>query len=176
MGAIQTSVAYQDEGFAGQLADSCDVKYARSYLNENATEMAFGLAVAGGTAPDTGVILPASNASTVRGISLHDHAYAKDSELGSTGLKQYASVSVLRKGVVKVYCSEAVVVDTSAVRIRMDTNAGTGALLGPGTFCVSANAGHTVLVTAGMKWIKGCGAGGIAHLEVEMDSFAKTND
>lgn len=176
MGAQQTSVAYQDEGFAGQLADSSDLKNARSYLNENATEIAFGLAVAGGTDPDRGVILPASNASTVRGVSLHDHAYAKDGELGSIGLKQYASVSALRHGTVKVYCSEAVVVDTSAVRIRMDTNAGTGALLGPGTFCVSSSAGHTVLVTAGMKWVKGCGAGGIAHLEVDMTAFAKTND
>ncbi len=137
--------------------------------------MPFGVAVKVDTDPNAQVKLPSSQAA-VFGVTVHSNAYAKTTELGDEGLKQYVTVGVMRKGTVKVYCSEAVVVGTSAVRIRIDTTAGTGQLLGPGTFCVSSNTTHTVLVTAGMKWVKGCGAGGVAHLEVDMTCFAITND
>lgn len=174
MTAQQTSVVTQTAGIAGTIADDCP-HYIRSYQNEDATEMGIGICVKVGTDPDTQVKLPSSQAA-VFGVTMHSHAYAKPTELGDTGLKQYVTVGVMRKGTVKVYCSEAVVVGTSAVRIRIDTTAGTGDLLGPGTFCVSSNTTHTVLVTSGMKWVKGCGAGGIAHLEVDMTCFAITND
>lgn len=175
MTAQQTSVAVQDAGIPGMLADLA-FKYSRSYQNEDSTEMPIGIAVIHGTDPDTQVKLCSSQTLVVAGVTLHSHAYAKDVELGTTGLKQYVTVGALRKGVVQVYCSEAVVVGTSAVRIRIDTNAGTGALLGPGTFCVSSNTVHTILVTSGMKWVKGCSAGGVAHLEVDLTSFVKSND
>lgn len=175
MTAQQTSVATQSDGLPGMLADMAN-KYAIGRRNIAAAEIPMGAAVKIGTDPDVDVAVPTAQSSVIHGVALHSHAYAKDTELGTVGLKQYVSVSVLRKGVVKVYCSEQVVVGTSGVRIRIDTNAGSDDLLGPGTFCVSSSAGHTILVTSGMKWIKGCGAGGIAWLEVDMTSFAKTND
>ncbi len=175
MTAIQTTVVAATKGIPGMLADLAN-HYIRSYINEAATEMPFGVCVALGTDTDGGAVLPASQTLKPLGVTVHSHAYAKPTELGDDGLKQYVTVGCLRKGTIMVYNSEAVVVGTSAVRIRIDTNAGTGGLLGPGTFCVSANGAHTVVVTAGMKWVKGCGAAGIAELEVDLDSFATTSD
>ena len=175
MTAQQTSVATMGKTFAGLLSDLAP-KYVRSYQNESATELPFGVAVKLGSDPDKYVAVPTAQASVIHGVSVHSHAYAKPTELGDTGLKQYVTVGVLRWGVINVYCSEQVVVGTSGVRIRIDTNAGSDALLGPGTFCVSSSAGHTILVTSGMKWLRGCAAQGFAELEVNMSSFAKTND
>lgn len=174
MTAQQTAVAAQTRALYGAVADFCP-KYVRSYQNEDSTEMPFGVAVKLGTDPDAQVKLPSTQAA-VFGVTVHSHAYAKTTELGDEGLKQYVTVGVMRKGVISVYCSEAVVVGTSAVRIRIDTNAGTGQLLGPGTFCVTSGTTHTILVTSGMKWVKGCSAGGVADLEVDMTAFAFSND
>lgn len=175
MTAQQTAVAAQGAGIPGTWVDFAP-RYVRSYQNEDTSELPFGVACKIGTDPDSQAKLVTAQASVLLGVTVHSHAYAKSVELGDDGLKRYVTVGVMRKGVIRVYCSEAVVVGTSAVRIRIDTNAGTGALLGPGTFCVSANGAHTIAVTSGMKWVKGCGAGGVAELEVDMTSFAKTND
>lgn len=175
MTAVQTSVATQSSGIAGMLADMA-IKYAISRNNEAVAELPFGCAAKWGTDPDTQVAVPTAQASVIAGVVLHSHAYAKDTELGTNGLKTGVAASILRKGVVMVYSSEAIVVGTSAVRYRIDTNAGSDNLLGPGTFCKTASATHTCAVTTGMRWIKGCGAGGIAWLEVDMTSFVKTDD
>lgn len=175
MTAQQTSIATQARGIPGMLAD-LDYSYKRSMRNVSATELPFGVACKLGTDPDIDVSVPTAQASVIHGVTVHSHAYAKPTELGDEGLKQYVTVGVLRRGTILVYCSEAVVVGTSAVRIRIDANGGTGRLLGPGTFCVSSDTTHTILVTSGMKWVRGCSAGGIAELEVDMTAFAKTND
>jgi hypothetical protein len=175
MTAQQTSVAAQSFAIAGTLADGAP-KYQRSYVNEAAAELPFGCAAKLGTDPDAQVAVPTAQANIIAGVTVHSHAYAKDVELGTNGVKTSVPIGVLKNGVIRVYSSEAIVVGTSAVRIRIDTNAGTDNLLGPGTFCKSSSAGHTILVTSGMKWVKGCGAGGVAELSVCMDAFAKTDD
>lgn len=176
MTAQQTAVAYQTAAIYGTIADDAP-RYVRSYQNEEAsTEMPFGVAVKLGTDPDDQVKLLTAAANVIAGVTVHSHAYAKDVELGDDGLKANVTVGVLRKGVVRVYSSEAIVVGTSAVRIRHDANAGAGQLLGPGTFCKTASANHTMAVTSGMKWVKGCDAGGVAELEVDMTSFAVAAD
>lgn len=176
MTATQTSVATQGVGIVGTFADLAP-SYVRSYQNEEDTlEMPIGVAVGHGTDPDAQVLLLALSTDPIAGITVHSHAYAKPTELGDTGLKESVSVGVLRGGVVRVYCSEAIVVGTSAVRIRIDDDAGDGALLGPGTFCKTQSAGHTVLVTQGMKWVKGCDAGGIAELDVNLAALLITAD
>lgn len=176
MTAQQTSVTTQDAAIVGTLADFAP-SYVRSYQNEEDTdEMPIGVVVAHGTDPDAQVLLLTGSSDPIAGITVHSHGYAKPTELGDTGLKEFVTVGVLRQGVIRVYCSEAIVVGTSAVRIRIDDDAGDGALLGPGTFCKTSSGGHTVLVTAGMKWVKGCGAGGVAELDVNLAALAITAD
>lgn len=174
MTAQQTSVSYQAAGFAGSLVDASEAD-VRSYKNEDTTEMAFGTAVAFGTDADRDVEVCDAQADVIAGVVVHSHAYAKTTELGTTGLKQNVTVGVLREGVIRVYVSEAVAVG-DAVRIRIDTNAGSDELLGPGTFCTTANGAHTIQVTAGMKWLRGASGGGYAELAVDMMAFTKSND
>lgn len=176
MTAQQTSVAYQTEGLPGTFADLAP-SYVVSRTNEEAVnEMPFAVAVKLGTDPNTQCKLLAAQADVVHGVVVHSHAYAKPTELGDTGLKTGVSVGIMRKGVIRVQCSEAIVVDTSAVRIRIDTNAGSTQKLGPGSFCKTSGTTHTIQVTSGMKWVRGCDADGIAWLEVDMAAFVKSND
>lgn len=175
MAAIQTSVADMAEGLPGTFADLAPA-YVVSRYNEDATEMPFGVLCKLGTDPNKQAKLLAAQADVPHGISVHSHAYSKPVELGDTGLKQGVTVGLMRVGVIRVEVSEAIVVDTSAVRYRATTAAGTGRKLGPGSFCKTAAAGVTCLVTAGLKWVRGCPADGVAWIEVGMTAFAKTND
>lgn len=170
--ATQTAVAAKGTAFAGMLVDNGE-RDTPSYVSESSSEIAFGLAVIQGTA-DRGATLPAAQSPAFLGVVLHTNALAKDNELGDTGIKQYVAMNVMRQGRVYVYSSEAVT-PAAAVRIRCDTNAGTGALLGPGTFCKSASAGHTTLITKGAKWLESAGPG-IVALQLDFGALAMTSD
>ena len=176
MAAIQTAVSDMAVAYAGMLS-GIEPTVKRSYINEEAsTEMPFGVMVKQGTSFNECKLMAAqADVANSVGVVLHSHAYAKDNELGDTGLKRYATANVLREGEVVVYVSEAVAVG-GAVRVRADANAGAGALLGPGTFCTTASATHTVLLTKGARWMKGTSGAGFARLRVDLDSLAVTND
>lgn len=175
--ATQTAVTDSLAGYAGQLADTGEAE-TKSFLVEGATEVPFGALVVHGTAGNQGKA-PAAAADVtyakVLGILKHSHAYAKDTELGDTGLKQYATGSAVTEGRIRVACSEAVD-PSAAVRVRADTNAGSDALLGPGTFCKTASAGHTVALTKGARWISTTTGADFPILEIDVNSLTLTAD
>lgn len=180
MAAQQTSVDFSGPAFAGQLADTGPYDTASALVEDASNEIPFGVLVVRGTA-DNQCKLPAAQADVTilktLGIVKHGFAYAKDTELGDNGLKRYATASVVKHGRMRVYSSEAVAV-SDAVRVRATNNAGAAgsATLGPGTFCKSAAANHTMLLTKGARWVAGAAAGGYPILEFDIDSLVITAD
>lgn len=177
--AQQTTVsATMTRGFPGMVSDTTQYKDVVSKVNTSVaadpyvaadTELQFGFAVVKGTG-DSDVKNITANTDTVVGPVVHSHAYEKDVELGDLGLKHAVTVGVMRHGRMLVYSDEAVT-PADAVRIRCDTN---GAHK-PGAFCKTASAGHTLHVTAGIKWVESAGPGPV-EVEIDMTNFAATAD
>jgi hypothetical protein len=129
---LNTSYAEQDVGFAGMLADSGDNRVESYVQGEASEEIAFGWGVVQGTegtppAADK-AIKPVDANSKVVGIVLHSHNYHPDVELGTTGVKPKAMLSVLKKGVVYLYVEDTVVKDAN-LYLRYTAN-GAGKLVG----------------------------------------------
>ena len=101
--AVQTSYALRmTAGFPGMLADSGfhDIRcFAQA---EASAEVPFGVMVAQGSANEK-AILPASLSAKMVGVVVHSHDYAKDLELGTTGIKPKNPLSVLNRGRIWVH-------------------------------------------------------------------------
>lgn len=161
MAAPQTSVVVQQAvAFAGLAADTASMRDAKSYTNAEASaEIPFGLLVIQGTAADEAKI-PSAQADVGVGIVLHSHAYQKDNELGTTGLKPKVVMSALTRGRVWVTTDEAITL-ASLPRVRMS---GAGA----GTFRATASAGVTKALN-GCRFVSASTATpGIAQLEFDI--------
>lgn len=176
MSATQTAVNAKTIGFAGQLVNVAP-NNIWSYFNEGSTEVPFGTLVRQGTSDNEALLIGSqANVATPVGIVLHSNAYAKDNELGDTGLKQKVMMNVMREGCVRVATTEAVVAG-GAVRVRADTNEGAAgsATLGPGTFRTTSNTTHTVQITKGARWMSST-VNGFADLWIDLDAWAVSND
>lgn len=161
MAAPQTSVSVQQAvAFAGMVGDTAHMRDAKSYTNAEASaEIPFGLFAIQGTAVDEAKI-PSAQADVGVGIVLHSHAFQKDNELGTTGLKSKVVFSALTRGRVWVTTDEAITL-ASAVRVRMS---GAGA----GTFRASSSAGVTKLLN-GCRWVSvSTATPGVAQLEFDI--------
>ncbi len=128
---------------AGVASDNTKIR-GRAYVNAEASqEMPFGTMLVQGTGDDEAKVF-AAPANKMIGVLRNQFAYAVPTELGTIGLKPKTTLGVAQNGPIMVVVSEAVT-PASAVRVRGDTNAGAlGAVNGPGTFCTTASAGHTV--------------------------------
>lgn len=113
----QTSVpTAMTAAFDGMIVDS-EPFVERSYVSEEASaEIPFGVCVKQGTG-DNGALKLTSTADKLIGLVRHSHAYNRDNELGSTGLKPYVTLGVVTKGVMWVPVEEAVT-PASAVLVR----------------------------------------------------------
>jgi hypothetical protein len=170
MATQQTSVSVQQGiAFAGMVGDTGQMADAKSYTSAEASaEIPFGLAVVQGTNPDEALI-PAANTNLLLGIVLHSHAFQKDNELGTTGLKPKVVFSVRTRGRVWVTVDEAVAL-TDAVRVRMS---GAGA----GTFRKTSSAGVTKDISKLARWMSTTSGAGVALLEIDVNNRAEgTND
>ncbi len=123
MAAQQTSVSESTAiAFAGMLADTSNKRTQSKYNEEASAEMPFGVMLCRGTDEDNGALLLNTSAASMVGkfvgISLHSHAYAKDTELGDTGLKSKVSLDVLTQG--RCYVQpEDTVTPGDPVRVRV---------------------------------------------------------
>ena len=162
----QTSVSLKPAvSIAGMLADASMVKDADTYTNEEASaELAFGRMVKQGTADDQAKVFAAQSDKAV-GVVLHSHAFAKDDQLGTTGLKPKVSFGALQKGKVWVEVDEAVS-PADAVRFRATSSGGT-----PGVFRKTSSAGNTILVNSG-RWLSTTSGAGLALLDLDMTGRA----
>lgn len=114
----QTSVsAAMTEAFQGMLGDASYHKHVESYVNEESSaEIPFGVFVKRGTAANTAIKLTATS-DELEGVVVHSHAYDKDNELGTTGLKPKVTMGVLARGRIWVPVEEAVT-PASSVLVR----------------------------------------------------------
>jgi hypothetical protein len=105
---------------AGQLADNGEHDVMPMYNEEASAEIAFGRAVKFGTNAN-GALLPTAETDVIAGIVMHTHAYTRgwdDADLGDTGVKPDAALSVLRKGRIWVTVEDDVVANVSRLWVR----------------------------------------------------------
>lgn len=159
----QTSVSITPSvAFAGMVGDSELTKNARSYVSAEASaEIQFGIMVKQGTGDDQ-CLLPTATTDKFVGVTLHSHAYDKDTELGTLGLKPKVAVNALQQGTVWVVVDEAVS-PADAVRVRV-TSAG-GAV---GTFRKTAVGGQSVNISGFARWLSTTTGAGLALLQLDM--------
>lgn len=167
----QTAVTTQDTNpFAGKIV-TAEPGSPRSYTSEESSaEIPFGVLVVHGTNEDAGALLPDGSGDVPIGVVCHSHAHAKDTELGSTGLKPKATFGVLRKGVIWVAVEDAVD-PGDAVRVRKV--AGVGEQLG--AFRAAADSTDCSVLT-GAAWLTSTSGAGFAQLEVDMTAATLTSD
>jgi hypothetical protein len=165
----QTSVSSDPAAaFPGMLGD-VRPKATDSFINgEASAEIPFGFAVCQGTL-DNEALLPAAAGDRLKllGVVQHSHAYNKDNELGTAGLKPEVTMNVLANGRIWVALDEDVT-PASAVRVRH-----TAVSLGKGSFRASAVANGTFDISKFARW---CGtytaAAGFGQLEIDVTSRA----
>lgn len=151
--------------FPGVIADLAP-HYGRSYTSqESSDEIPFGVLVVQSADPDDGCKLPVAAAIPL-GVVVHNHGYAKDNQLGDTGLKPGVTMQVLRQGVVWVRVEDAVTPD-DAVRVRITAGGGEQ----KGAFRTAADSTDCALV-AGCQFLTAAGAGELAQLQVDMTKVA----
>lgn len=173
MPTVQSSVSDKPAiGRAGQIADSGRDKVARSYVNAEASaEMPFGVMLARGTG-DQDALLPHTSAAAMAdafiGVLVFNHAYAKDGELGDTGLKPNVQLSVLTHGRVLVTTEDAVS-PGDPVRVRVVT----AGMEVAGAFRTAQDLTDCVDISTMARWVTSAGAGELAVLELNM-TFAQS--
>lgn len=169
MAAPQTSVTINPSAaFAGMLADS-GPEYTRSYVNdESSAEMPMGRMCKQGSTDKAALLLSAgTDVDKLLGVVRHTHDYAKDEELGSTGIKPDVMVGVLSQGVIWVEVAEAV---APGDPVRVWHAAGVtvaGALVGQ--FGKTADATKSILLAPeSARWRSTASAAGLAQLELHL--------
>jgi hypothetical protein len=162
----QTSVSDSPAvGFPGLLADASHKRAIAAHNEEAADEIPFGVAVKRSGA-DGGVIKLTAQADALLGIVLHDHSKAKDTELGTTGLKPNVSFDVLTEGVVFVTVEGAITL-TSEVHVRAIA---AGAEVA-GAFRATADGTDTIDITPFARW-ESVHSDGVAKLYVNFVNAA----
>lgn len=163
--SVQTSVSQNmTAAFAGMVSSGRDADYLPMRNNEASAEIAFGRGVVfERSTDDDGALLPAAETDKPAGIVAHHHAYAKTTELGTTGLKPGAIMNVLRKGRIWVVCEDGCV---PGDRLWMRAVAGGDPEFLGGLN--NADDGTDMIDCTGQGvWLTTASAGGLAELEVD---------
>jgi hypothetical protein len=169
-------------GHEGMIAD-LQSYVVRTGYNESGAVVAFGSVVVLNTSGTQLSVKKISGATdTIMGIATDTHVFensagsiytlaSKDAN-NLIGYPDKQPINVLSKGVIWVYVNEAVPELNSDVRIRHTTASSKYA----GRFDVSADAGKTVKVTAGARWLSTTSGAGLALLEIDIPSITVTAD
>jgi hypothetical protein len=151
------------KAFAGMLADAGPNDVITRIQAEASAEMPFGIMVAEGAADEAG-ILPVDGTSKFAGLLMHSHAYAKDTELGTVGIKPKAVLSILRKGRAWVTVEETVA-KGDPVFIRHTASGGNTQ---KGAFRKSADTATATDLTKKGVYLTAATAGNLALVEIDM--------
>lgn len=169
MAARQTSVAANAIAFAGMLAVSDQGTRIESRVSEEASaEIPFGtMVIRGSTSEDLGALQlhtsSASMAAQLAGIVVHDQTYAKDTELGDTGLKPGVMLNLLQRGRIWVQ-PEDTVDPGDAVKVRAVV---TGSEV-KGAFRGAADSTDCVDISKFARWVTSGTSAIPAQLEIDM--------
>ncbi len=137
--------------FPGMLVDNSRLKQVDSKVSSEASaEMRFGIMVkSDGTDPDKVKLVAAITGENLAGVVVHSHAYAKDDELGTTGIKPKMTVGTISRGRVWVIVESAVVIG-NGVHLRCIANGGNTTL---GAFAPAADGVNTKDCSAFARWL-----------------------
>lgn len=169
-------------GQEGQIADM-QAYVTRSYRNQSGAALPFGVLVATDNDPtsnDPLAVQIATGATGIVGLTVSSLTF-EGASLGSTytpnptpvysdgryGYPDKQTVSVLSKGVVWVYTTEAVALG-DAVRFWDTANAPTVAGAFLGRFCKTASTTKTTAITAGARWLSETTGAGLVLLELDL--------
>jgi hypothetical protein len=94
---------------------------------------------------------------------------------GRIGYPDKETITVVSKGVVWVYATEAVALG-DAVRFWDTENTGTVAGSFLGRFCKTASTTKTTAITAGARWLSETTAAGLVLLEIDIPACSFTAD
>lgn len=168
----QTSYSLlMEQAIAGLLADS-GYKDAWSAVNAEASaEIPFGVMVARGSTENKCIKLVDTN-SVLLGVHIFSNEYAKDQELGSTGIKPGVMMNILRKGRIWVVVEEIVAKDEPCY-VRYTASGGNTTI---GAFRNDDDTSKAKLVP-GARFIAATTGAGLALVEIDMPAnFAANND
>jgi hypothetical protein len=154
-------------GFPGQRLEQSGDVVETVISEESSAEIPFGLAVCWGTG-DREVLLPATENDVVAGLVIHSHDYAKDSELGDSGLKPGVMFTILRRGKMIVTAEEATTAHVSRLWVR--AVAGGGEVLG--ALEVGDDSTDMIDATGQGLFRETTDAGGLTVIEVDFTNEA----
>ncbi|MBQ45556.1 MAG: hypothetical protein CMK37_07850 [Porticoccaceae bacterium] len=176
-GGVQSAYANElTAALEGQFADIADNNVS-TFVNETSAVLAYGgLGVVNGSGSvGNSVKTIAAATDTVVGVVALTYVDESASDSNSRpGVKDDQAVNVLSKGVVAVFCVEAVDL-TSEVRVYHDADTGTTSGSFAGRFAATAAANKTA-VLSGARWVSKTSAAGIALLELNGPDFSLTAD
>lgn len=130
---VQTSYsAYLAPGFPGLTFESARNTDTSAVNTEATAEVRFGIFVARGATPDhlnrPRLLLLAASTDVLLGATLHSHAYNRESDLGTVGVKPQVAMDVRVAGTMWMLCEQDMVI-TDRVFVRFAAGAG-GTVLG----------------------------------------------
>ena len=176
-GGVQSSYALElTAALEGQFADIADNSVS-TFVNETGAVLAYGGLGVVNTAGSVGnsVRTISSAANTPVGVIALTYVDESATDTNSRpGVKDDQAVNILSKGVVAVYCVEAVDL-TDAVRVYHHENTGVTSGSFAGRFAATAASGKTA-VLSGARWVSKTSAAGIALLELNGPDFSLTAD
>jgi hypothetical protein len=148
----QTSVSTsRQRAFPGMLVDTSLLKNGESKVNSEASaEIRFGIMVkVDGSDNEKVKLVAAITGETLAGVVVHNHAYAKDDELGTTGIKPKVSLTTLTRGRAWVIVEADVTID-DPVHLRCIANGGNTTL---GAFAIAQDGVNTKDVSGFCRWL-----------------------
>lgn len=158
----QTSMGSAFTAYAAGFPVDLSKLNVRSYINgETSAEIPFGVAVKQG-ATDSEALLAAAVTDDLIGIVVGSHSYARDSEIGDTGVKPGVVMSVAVSGVLPVVVEEAVT-PASAVFVRCVAGGGEQA----GAFRDTQDTTDCRDISGMARYLTSAGVGGVALLEFD---------
>lgn len=182
----QTSISStgQAVGVAGQVFDNAEVQDLVSLFNTGTASIPFGCGVVVDTsdASGQGCKLPSGSGDSVAGVSAYGANHQRSSstdgsgnpegDLDGTGLKQYAGLSVMRKGRILVLLDSGVTSISPFVDRGYLRYSANGSNTQPGAWAKAADSGHTIDMTAQSVFVSPLftaadGSSKVAVLEVD---------
>lgn len=154
------------KGYVGAMSDMGVPHDIWSRTNgESSAEIPFGAMVCLHTAGTDKAKLPDAEDVILLGFVRHSHAYAKDTELGSVGVKPKCGLNVVRTGRMWVLC-ETDVTEADRLYVRF---AGTG---DKGALTKTPVAGETIDVTGQVSVVRGATAGNLVEININMNALS----
>lgn len=180
----------QVKGHEGMLAD-LQAYVCRSYRNQTAAAIPFGVLVATDNTPTSNDALAveiAAGVANIQGLAIssmvHEGVSGGSSYTpnptpvysdGRVGYPDKETINVVSKGVVWVYSTAAIALGDD-VRFFKADHSGTVAGANLGRFTKTAVATKTIAVTAGARWLSETTAAGLVLLEIDLPGMTYSAD